>query len=129
MVIVLYAVATFKFVNVVVRQLLTNPYQSDNSRPTQAGKNSECIGEEGGRLVENYGVKQQRRPEHNEDYVDKIFFHLDASKALNSRLKLSSLSSKLLSAGAAVSATLRTYSRASGVHTVDVINLAAVRKS
>ena len=88
--------------------LSAEPIQETDAAPANAGKNSERVGDERGRFVENHGVKKQRRPEHAENQLNQKRFHNAASKALILRFKILILSSKLLSAVAALSATLST---------------------
>lgn len=57
--------------------VLTNPYQPENSRPTQAVDKPERIGNEGRRLVRNHRVKQNQCPENRQRQAAKNFLHIN----------------------------------------------------
>ena len=46
--------------------LSAEPIQETDAAPAQAGKNSECVAKERGRLVFDNGIKQQGRSERAE---------------------------------------------------------------
>lgn len=61
----------------IVFNVLSEPPHQDNSRPTQAVDKPERIGNEGRRLVIEYGEQQQKRPENRQRQAAKNFLHIN----------------------------------------------------